>query len=119
MAGNFLLAVLAAFGAVSVLWALFGGLLPSVKRGWLLYPGDGLAFAYLYLWLRWIGLVRCPLVVADLGLSQEDRRWLEERGIQVWSCERLMQRIPELLEGRPDRKEPASRQDMEKGIHEV
>lgn len=81
VAGYYLLAVLAAFGTLSAAWALFGWLLPVCREGWLLYPGrpGGLTFVYLYLWLRGMGFIRCPLILADLGLSETERTWLAEK----------------------------------------
>lgn len=95
MAGDLLLAVLAAFGVLSVLWALFGWLLPVCDAQWLLGPGQpgSLGFVYLYLWLRWVGLVRCPLILADLGLSDAERVWLENKGIELYSLEELPERL--------------------------
>lgn len=95
MGGYFLVAVLAAFGTFSALWAMFGFLLPTVRRGWLVCPGYGdcLTFAYVYLWLRGMGLVCCPLVVADLGLSDEERTFLGEKDIEVCPPEELLHRL--------------------------
>lgn len=95
MAGYFLLAVLAAFGVLSVLWALFGWLLPVCREGWLLYPGrtGKLPFVYLYLWLRGMGLVKCPLILADFGLGEKERERLREKGIEIYSLKELPERL--------------------------
>lgn len=95
MAGYFVLAVLAAFGALSVLWALFGWLLPVCDAEWLLCPGEAgkCSFIYLYLWLRWAGIVKCPLILADLGLSDAERAQLKEEGIEIYSLAQLSERL--------------------------
>ncbi len=95
VAGYYLLAVLAAFGTLSAAWALFGWLLPVCREGWLLYPGrpGGLTFVYLYLWLRGMGFIRCPLILADLGLSETERTWLAEKGIEICGLSELPERL--------------------------
>ncbi len=95
MAGYFLVAVLAAFGALSALWAAFGWLLPVCSSGWLVCPGrpGTLFFVPLYLWLRWAGLVRCPLILADMGLDDDQRAQLERKGIEIYSLEELSERL--------------------------
>jgi len=95
MTGYFLLALLAAFGVLSVFWALFGWLLPVCREGWLLYPGrpGKLSFVYLYLWLRGMGLVKCPLILADLGLSGKERLDLAEKGIEIYGLTELPERL--------------------------
>ena len=95
MAGYLVLAVLAAFGVLSLLWAMFGWLLPVCREGWILCPGrtGDLAAVYVYLWLRSMGIVRCPLVLADLGLSGEERTRLTEKGIEICSLAELSERL--------------------------
>lgn len=71
------LVVLGAFGLFCALWVLFGLLLP---RQW------GAAAVYLcrgnasdeavirrYLWLYHTGLIRCPLILVDRGLTPEQQ----------------------------------------------
>lgn len=66
MTGYFVLAVLAALGLLSVLWALLGWLLPG-GRGCVLVcygtPDPGICSRYR--WLRSTGLLGCPLVAVD------------------------------------------------------
>ena len=95
MGWYFLLAALAAFGTLSILWILFGWLLPPTDQGWLLCPGRSgeLSFVHIYLWLRELGLVRCALTVADLGLTEEEHAWLAEKGIESCSLDRLRERL--------------------------
>lgn len=97
MIGYFVLGTLAAFGLVSALWVLYGLLLPPDRDGVIYAPGSpGAAensFARRYLWLRELGLVRGKLVLADFGLSDEERDWLLERGIEVCAPEQLPARM--------------------------
>lgn len=85
---------LAAFGAFSVLWCIFGSMLP--KTGGVILCTDEpnvLLLARRYLWLRDLGLIRCPLIVADRGLSMTERIWLEDHGIEICSPEALPARL--------------------------
>lgn len=95
MAGCFLITVLAAFGCLSVLWAAFGWLLPVCREGCLVYQGRPGAPGFLpaYLWLRSMGLVRCTLIVVDLGFEEPERTYLTEQGIEIYSLEELPQRL--------------------------
>lgn len=95
MAGYLVLAVLAAFGVLSLLWAMFGWLLPVCREGWMLCPGKpgDLSTVYVYLWLRSMGIVKCPLILADLGLSREERIRLTEKGIEICSLVELSERL--------------------------
>lgn len=99
MAGLIILAVLAAFGAFSVLWALFGFLLPG-QRGMTmvcLCRGEGEDEPILrhYGWLRDWGFVRCPLLLVDCGMSEDERdRLLKGRsGIEICTQEELASRL--------------------------
>lgn len=89
MAGYVILGTMAAIGALSVLWALFGWLLPGGEEAAVVFPvrpGDGeLSPAGRYLWLRSLGLLNCPLVAVDLGLSDRERQWLEDQKIEICS----------------------------------
>ena len=95
MAGYVWIAVLAAFGLVSVLWALFGWLLPVCRRDWLLCPGrpGEPGFVPVYLWLRGMGIVRCPLILLDLGLSDMEKRDLAAKGIELYGPSELSERL--------------------------
>jgi len=71
MAGCFLLGTLAAFGALSLLWALFGWLLPAASGCAVVFYGaaEGEIFT-VFKWLRSLGLLKCPvLVVTEEALS--------------------------------------------------
>lgn len=95
MAGYFLLAVLAAFGLLSLMWALFGWLLPACREGWVLCPGETgkLSFVNVYLWLRGMGLVKCPLILVDMGLEEAEKDRLTDEGIEICSLAELPARL--------------------------
>lgn len=95
MTGCFVLGTLAAFGLLSVLWVLFGWLLTGKGEGWILCPGksDALAFVARYLWLKGLGLVSCPLILVDLGLTEQERLWLDSREIEICSREEMLSRL--------------------------
>lgn len=84
MVWNLGLITLAAFGALSALWCLLGWLLPSVGDVMVCPEGaDAHAVVRRYLWLRGIGLIRCPLIVMDSGLEDAERTWMEKHGVRV------------------------------------
>lgn len=97
MAGYVLFGTLAAFGALSVLWVLFGWLLPGGREGLLILPGrpgeTETSFVRRYLWLRGLGLLEMPLVMVDLGLSQTEKNWLADREIELCGPEELSRRL--------------------------
>lgn len=90
-----MLAVLAGFGTLSLLWALFGWLLPVCRAGWLVCPGcqECLCLVWTYLWLRGMGLIQCPLIVVDLGLEPRQRQRLLEEKIEICSPSELPDRL--------------------------
>ncbi len=90
-----LLSLLAAVGLLCVLWVLFGFLLPVCREGWLLYPGrtGKLTFVPVYCWLRGLGLLRLPLILADYDLSEGERAWLHRRDILTCSPEELARKL--------------------------
>ena len=75
MAGFILLGMLAAFGALSGLWALFGWIMPWEGGGIMVcrcFPGMKESFFFKrYVFLREMGLLNCPLLVVDDGRSPE------------------------------------------------
>lgn len=85
MLWQLLAVILAGIGVVSVAWGLFGWLLSGCAKGWILCPGrqDALAVAYVCLWLRSAGIVRCPVVVVDYGLDTAARSSLARQGAEV------------------------------------
>ena len=63
MAGYIILGAFGAFGCLSLLWALLGWLLPAGQGCALVCygePDEGILSRYL--WLRGVGLLRCPLL---------------------------------------------------------
>ena len=85
MAVCFALVLFAAIGIMSVLWALLGWLLPS-GQGMVMVclepPDPGVLSRYR--WLRGLGLLRCPVVIADVSLTAEGRE-LAQRLAARWS----------------------------------
>ena len=93
MAALIVLAVLGAFGLLCAAWVLFGFLLPG-QRGAaavLLCRGEPKEDAVLhrYLWLYNTGLVRCPLLLVDCGLTDLQRNRLERYPITLCTAEEL------------------------------
>lgn len=94
MAFAICIAALAAFGAFSVFWCIFGWLLP--KTGGVLLcmeDRDIHMLARRYLWLRDLGVISCPCIVLDTGLDGPERAWLEDHGIEICSREALPARL--------------------------
>ena len=88
-----LIGTLAAFGAFFVGFALMGWLLGS-SGGFRLvsFPAaDPAAGLFRYRMLRGLGLLTCPLVMADTALSPEEKAWLVKKfpGIRFCSPEEL------------------------------
>ena len=97
MAALIVLTVLGAFGLLCALWVLFGFLLPG-QRGAaavLLCKGDPAEEAVLrrYLWLYNTGLVRCPLLLVDCGLSDGQRLWLTQYPITICTPDELTEQL--------------------------
>lgn len=84
---------LAAYGLLCLAWAVCGRLFPAGEEGVLILPelpeDSRWPFVARYLWLRDLGLIRCPLVVADSGLNTQQRQWLEAKGIEICKPEAL------------------------------
>ena len=97
MAALIVLLVFGAFGLICAAWALFGFLLPGQRGATavLLCRGDPAEEAVLrrYLWLYNTGLVRCPLLMVDCGLSKEQRLWLGQYPITVCTPEELQEQL--------------------------
>lgn len=94
-----ILAVLAAFGVLSVLWALLGFLLPGQRGTAMVYLwrdyGEGEQALRHFGWLRDLGLLRCPLLLIDCGMTEEERaRVLTNRpGVEICTLEELPSRL--------------------------
>ncbi len=93
------IAVLASFGFLCMLWALLGWQLPGGREGVLVcfgtpgFPEQGMLRRYLF--LRDLGLLESPMIVVDAGLSEPERRKLEQmhRGIELCPLESLSERL--------------------------
>ena len=78
----FIVVALAAFGALSMMWSLLGWLLPAGEGCALVCygePDEGILSRYL--WLRGMGLLRCPLLAVvppDASLSNETENCTRE-----------------------------------------
>lgn len=92
MAGYVALGALAAFGLVCAVWIVWGLLHPETGEGILIYSGAGtIGMVRRYLWLREMGVLRCPLAVTDP--EGMELAWLEEQGIEICSREALGSRL--------------------------
>ena len=98
------LVVLAGFGALSLLWAVFGGLLPCPRRMILLQVCENLSevemAVHRHRWLTGIGALRCPLVLLDGGLSEQELETLRRKDIGSWDLDALEDLLRQEL--RPD-----------------
>ena len=88
------LVVLAAFGLLCALWACLGFLLPGQSGVVMVYRCRGESVDALvrrYRWMRDLGLIRCPLLIVDEGMSPQQRKFLENRpGIRVCDMAELI-----------------------------
>lgn len=88
MAGYVILGTLAAFGLLSVLWALLGWLLPGGKGCALVCYGlPDEEILTRFRWLRSTGLLNCPLLV----VAQDPGSFREET--EICSGEELLSRL--------------------------
>ncbi len=92
MAVYVILGVLAAFGALCVLYLIFGLLLPRPEGGLLVYRADRCDEELLlrrYFWLRDLGLVRCPLLLVGsrLPTAQQENIMEKCRGVRFCTWE--------------------------------
>ena len=86
MVWHILLGTLAAYGALSAIWASLGWLLPGLRGCALVYmgtPEEGVCRRYR--WLRGLGLISCPF----LAVTENERS--EE--IEVCGREELLERL--------------------------
>ena len=88
-----LLGTLAAYGALSAIWASLGWLLPGLRGCALVYMGkpcEGIRRRYR--WLRGLGLINCPFLAVGEGTETEEierccREELFDR--LAWEAERF------------------------------
>ena len=81
-----LLGFLAAYGALSALWAGLGWLLPGMKGCAVVYmgaPGEGIRRRYR--WLRGLGLIDCPFIAVEGSEETEE--------VEVWGRDQLLDRL--------------------------
>ena len=81
-----LVGALAAYGALSALWAGLGWLLPGLKGCAVVYmgrPGEGIRRRYR--WLRGLGLIDCPFLAVTDGAQSEE--------MEVCGSETLLSRL--------------------------
>ena len=80
MVGYILLAALAAFGLVCVIWTLVSLLIPKKQAGAVVYLCRGglseLPGLRRWLWLRNWGLMTAPILLVDCGLTDQERKEL-------------------------------------------
>jgi len=99
MGGIVLVGALSAFGFLCALWAAAGWLLPGGRSGVAVCfckPGlKQLSTLHRWYWLRGIGLVRCPILLVDCGLSETEMMQLRRlgQGIEICSPEALPERL--------------------------
>ena len=97
MAALIVLTVLGAFGLLCALWVLFGFLLPGQRGAAVVFlcRGESGEEAVLrrYHWLYNVGLIRCPMIVVDCGLSLKERVRLERAFIILCAPEELQDKL--------------------------
>ncbi len=89
MAGYAILGLLAAFGLLSVMWTIFGALLPGAEgAAVVIYGRAEEARFWRLLWLRSLGLLHCPLLMV---VEEGESAPLPE--IEICSREALLSRL--------------------------
>ncbi|MBE6923766.1 MAG: hypothetical protein E7466_00805 [Ruminococcaceae bacterium] len=87
MATWIVIGVLAAFGALCILWVLFGFLLPGQRGSVTVYLCRGgeqeEPLIRRHRWLRDLGLTHSPLIGLDAGLSEEECLRLTRKGVTI------------------------------------
>lgn len=86
-----IMGTLAAFGCICGVWALLGWLLPGGKdcaAVCLCYPGlREMATVRRLLGLRDWGILKCPILLVDCGLSEEERQVFTRLSCYLEFCE--------------------------------
>lgn len=89
MAGYVIIGALAAFGLLCAVWLVYGLCCGSSSGRILLLECGDFGVIRRCLWLREMGLLRCPLAVWEPELSMAEEIWLEHHGIEIWKPSRL------------------------------
>lgn len=93
------LTVLAAFGLLCAVWAMFGMFLPGQQGGAMVCICRGAAGEEQLLrywgWLKGLGLLRCPVLVLDGGMTREelDRLLHCRQDVELCTLEALAARL--------------------------
>ena len=87
--------VLAAFGALAVLWALLGFLLPGQRGTAMVHlcRGKQEAAVRRWSWLRDLGLLHCPLILVDCPPCERERLARNRHGVEFCGLEDLAARL--------------------------
>jgi len=93
MALYIILGTLAAIGLLSIVWVCFGWLLPGGEGGILVCTEPSEAFLSRCWWLRELGLLRLPLVIALREPSDQGKMGLLDNDIEICSPETLVSRL--------------------------
>ena len=105
LAGEIVLTAVCALGLAGAAWWLFGRLLRPIPRrrvrALVIGRGDGEELEQsvrAYIWLRSLGLLSCPVVIADAGLSPRGRELalrltLRRPGVALWPAGALEEYI--------------------------
>lgn len=93
--------VLAAFGGLSLLWALLGFLLPGQRATVMVHLCRGRQEAAVrrWGWLRDLGLLRCPLILVDCPLCDRERFARDRHGVEFCDLADLTARLEQEREG--------------------
>ena len=90
MAGYVIVGTLAAFGLLSLLWAVFGVLLPGGEGCAVVCFGQPrLEIFAVFKWLKGLGILKCPLI----AVTEEENRYFDET--ERCSPEDLLSRLIE------------------------
>lgn len=84
-----IIGALAAFGCLCAAWTALGWVLGAGDGGFAVCPDlatpEGRRFLRRCLWLRDMGLLRCPLYAGDRELSSGEKQWLQDNDIGLYS----------------------------------
>ena len=84
MAGFVCIGTLAAFGMLCALWLIYGFCCGKPEGTVLILSRGQQGLIRRCLWLREMGLLRCPMVLIDPELDEMDTHWILSRGVEIW-----------------------------------